>query len=367
MIVAAEPAFRTRHANPYNAMLYEAVAEQGVAVREFSRADLLRRRPDIVHLHWPELTFLSGHRRWRMLLRMLSFDLLIGFARRRGTRLVWTVHNDGAHEDRGNAALRARLERMLSRRVDLVLSLSAAGAVATAERFGVGGPPIVLTPHPHYRDSYPFDRTREQARAALGIESDVRLVAAVGQVRPYKNLTALLRAAREVDDPGIRVVVAGHPDGPASEAELRGAAVDDPRVRLELHRLSDVAMADWLRAADLAVLPYRRILNSGAALLALSADRPVLVPAIGAMPELAATVDAGWVRLYEGELSGDDLRAALGAAAARAPGDRPDLSALDAARIAATTVIAYRRALALPPRGGGRGRFRRHDGRITGT
>lgn len=351
MIVAAEPAFRTRHANPYNALLYEAVAEQGVTVREFSWLDLLRRRPDIVHLHWPELTFLSGHRRWRMLARLLSFDLLIARARRRGTRLVWTAHNDGSHEERGTPALRSRLDRMLRRRVDLVLTLSAAGAIAVADRFGAGGPPVVLTRHPHYRGSYPFDRARSQARAALGVDDHARLVVAVGQVRPYKNLPSLLRAARELDDPGLCVVVAGHPDGGAGEAELREAAADDPRVRLELRRLDDTAIADWLRASDLVVLPYRRILNSGAALLALSADRMVLVPAIGAMPELAASVDAGWVRLYEGELSAGDLEAALAAATSRAPEERPDLAAMDPARVGAVTVSAYRRALESPRRG----------------
>jgi len=356
VIVAAEPAFRTRHANPYNALLYEAVAEQGITVREFSRVDLVRRRPDIVHLHWPELTFLSGHRPWRMLVRLLSFDLLIARARRRGTRLVWTAHNDGSHEDRGTPALRAHLDRMLRRRVDLVLTLSAAGAIAVADRFGSDGPPVVLTPHPHYRGSYPFGRTRDQARAALGVEHHARLVVAVGQVRPYKNLPALVRAVGELDDPEVRLVVAGHPDGGAGEAELRHAAAGDPRVRLELSRLDDAAVADWLRASDLVVLPYRRILNSGAALLALSADRTVLVPAIGAMPELAATIDGGWVRLFDGDLTGDDLERGLAAAAARAPDERPDLAAMDAAQIAAVTIAAYRRALDSPPLRRGRRR-----------
>jgi beta-1,4-mannosyltransferase len=42
-----------------------------------------------------------------------------------------------------------------------------------------------------------------------------------------------------------------------------------------------------MRAADLIALPYKEILNSGSAILALSFDRPILVPAAGALAELS--------------------------------------------------------------------------------
>ena len=64
-------------------------------------------------------------------------------------------------------------------------------------------------------------------------------------------------------------------------------------------------------AADLVVLPYRKTLNSAVALLALSFDRPVLVPNAGSMAELQREVGAEWVLIYEGSegaLTGNDLR-----------------------------------------------------------
>lgn len=348
MIVAAAPAYATRHANPYNALLADALAGAGAEVREFAVGDLVGARPDIVHVHWPELLFLSTHRPWQARARIATFARLLRRARARGTRLVWTVHNDGAHEERSTPGARAALDRMLARHVDAVFSLSAAGDDAARARLGPEVP-VFRTRHGDYAGAYPFRDDRAGARAELGVDAHARLVVAVGQVRPYKNLERLIEVARASDDPDLRVVVAGAPDGPATADALERAAAGDPRIRLDLGYLDDEEVAAWLAAADLVALPYRRILNSGAALLALTAHRPVLVPALGAMPELAADLGPSWVRAYAGELDAGVLAAAVDwAAAERATG--PDLSAYRWATIADETLAGYRLTLARPPR-----------------
>jgi glycosyltransferase involved in cell wall biosynthesis len=348
MIVAAAPAYSTRHANPYNALLADALVSAGVEVREFAVRDLVASRPDIVHLHWPELLFLSTHRPWQAWGRIVAFARLIRWARRHGTRLVWTVHNDGAHEQRSSRRVRAALDRMLRRDVDAVFSLSAAGDRAARERLG-DDVPIFRTRHGDYEGAYPFRDDRHAARAELGFEDQARLVVAVGQVRPYKNLDRLAEVAHRSRDARLRVAIAGAPDGDATTDAVERAAAGDPRIRLDLAHLDDHRLASWLAAADLVALPYRRILNSGAALLALSAHRPVLVPAIGAMPELAADLGPEWVRTYSGELDEIELQDAIAwAAEPRAPA--PDLTAYHWGQIADETIAGYRLTLARPPR-----------------
>jgi glycosyltransferase involved in cell wall biosynthesis len=344
VIVAADPAFRTRHANPYNALLYDAVEARDVEVREFVARDLLVRRPDIVHLHWPELTFLSSHRAWQSRARIATFAVLIALARLRGTRLVWTLHNDGAHEH-GDSALQRALDRMLARNLDGVFTLSEAGEIAFHARFG-DRVPVFRTPHGHYREAYPLTVPRAAARAELGVDKDATLLAAVGQIRPYKNIPALIAAVAQLDDAGLRLGIAGRPDGPASSAHLLEAAQLDPRISLDLARLDDARMGAWLRAADAVVLPYRHILNSGSAILALSAGRPVIVPAVGAMPELASLVGEDWVYLYEGEFSPEVLRRALEWVRGTERPGAPDLSAFEWPAIAEATVGGYEAVLA---------------------
>lgn len=348
MIVAAAPAYATRRANPYNALLADALTAAGAEVREFALGDLVRARPDIVHLHWPELLFLSTHRPWQARARVAGFARLIRLARRRGTRLVWTVHNDGAHEERSTARVRAALDRMLARDVDAVFSLSEAGERVARERLGPGVP-VFRTRHGDYAGAYPFRDDREAARRELGVAPDARLVVALGQVRGYKNLDQLVAVARRSADPRLRVVVAGAAGDAATTDAVERAAAGESRVRLEFGRLDDDRMAAWLAASDLVALPYRRILNSGAALLALTARRPVLVPALGAMPELARDLGPAWVRTYSGDLDSTLLDDVVDWATTPRAAD-PDLSAYRWDRIADETLAGYRLTLARPAR-----------------
>ena len=50
------------------------------------------------------------------------------------------------------------------------------------------------------------------------------------------------------------------------------------------------------------MLPYRHMHNSGAALTALSLDRPVLVPETDVNRDLARETGPGWVVTFAGEL-----------------------------------------------------------------
>jgi beta-1,4-mannosyltransferase len=368
--VLADPAFRTRAANPYNARLYTAVQEAGWQVEEFSWVAMLRRQ-DVVHLHWPELTFLTSHRPAQNAARLAVFFGLLRLARLRGTRLFWTAHNIGSHEQRSTAALRRRLRRLWGRNVDGVLTLSADAIDAVrAEYPEFRDVPVTVTPHGHYRADYDFSVDRAEARRRLGIPESRTVVVHAGQIRPYKNVPALAAAVVEQADPKLLLLVAGKPDRPETATAVEQAVTAartarpsagpapapgsgelqaiDPVVWTRFAPLSESEMALYLRAADLVVLPYLAIQNSGSAILALSAGRPVVVPRIGAMGELAELVGSEWVHTYRGDFDAATLRGALDWWADTPRAAEPDLGALDWPRIAADTIAAWEASIAAP-------------------
>jgi beta-1,4-mannosyltransferase len=57
-------------------------------------------------------------------------------------------------------------------------------------------------------------------------------------------------------------------------------------VRTHLRFVPDADVQRFLKAADFVVLPYRDVLTSGGALLALSFGRPLVVPRRGCLAEL---------------------------------------------------------------------------------
>jgi hypothetical protein len=101
-------------------------------------------------------------------------------------------------------------------------------------------------------------------------------------------------------------------------------------------------------AADLVVLPFSDIMHSGSAILALSFNKPVLVPARGALPELQARVGAQWVRTYQGELTPAILADAAVWAKNSIRNPLPDLSSFDWPPIVEATIRFYSRVCAQP-------------------
>lgn len=345
MRILAMPAFSNRKHNPYNSLLYGPMAGMGAEVQEFSRGRLLRGRPDVWHMHWPEGTLIDSGLAWTMVRLALFFAMLVT-AKLKGTRLMWTMHNFHTHEQP-----HPRLERLFwalfPRCLDGCFSLSEAGRKLALERLPVlRNKPIFVVPHGHYRGVYSDSVTRQEARRRLGIAPDSPMVAYLGLIRPYKNVPLLIRTFRQLDNPKAALCIAGKPHTPEMAREIESAVGGDPRVKTALGFVAADDVQVYLRAADLAVLPFSEILNSGSALLALSFDCPILIPRKGAMQELEARVGKDWVRTYEGDLTVQTLDEALRWARETQRPPRAPLEPFDWPRLAVETLEAYRQVCA---------------------
>jgi len=301
------PKFRSASENPYLELLYKLLQQWGVEIQEFSPRRLRRgeHAPNVWHLHWPErlLKFSSP---FGVLRRLIRFRRRLSIARARGVRIVWTAHNldyhDGAHP-----LLSVLFWRMFLRRVEGCIHLSEAAREAACRRYPeVASIPGFVVPHMHYRGRCPDDIGREAAKQRLGLPPDSRVVLFVGQIRPYKNVPRLIEAFQGLEDPGARLLVVGKVLEAELVREIELAARNDDRITVISGFVPDEALQFYLRAADLAVAPYREILNSGTALLALSFGCPILVPDTGSLHDLSSRVGSTWVRLYWGEFERRD-------------------------------------------------------------
>lgn len=354
MRVMALPAFCNRALNPYNALLYSAVTRLGTAVVEVSPRTVLWPRHDVVHIHWPEYLF-DAPSLIRALTKSIATVSILSALRLCGVSIVWTIHNVHGHEQ-WHPRLAAKMWRWFIRRVDGYIALTPAGRTAALEHYpDLRDRPGFVIPHGHYRGEYPDDVSRWAARAELGLPPNAPVVAFFGAIKPYKNVAALIAGFRRVSDGDWRLLIAGNPKTGALAAEITRAARGDERVKLDLGFVPRERVQFYLRAADLIVFPYRDILNSGSALLALSFDCPILVPERGTMAELRDTVGAEWVRTYGGDLEPETLKGAM-AWARTAPRDPEKLlRQLDWDTIGQQTVLAYesvraRRPVKLPSR-----------------
>lgn len=304
------PAFENRDLNPYQYLLYTHLRTMGVQIDHSSLSLLSLHKYSIWHLHWPEFVLSSPN----MIVAWIESQTLLrlmDYARLRGVKCVWTVHNIKSH-DQLHPTLEAKFWKAFTGRLDGYINLSRTGFEEAQRRFPeLRNLPGFVIPHGHYRGEYPDNLDRRSARALLGVDSSMTVVLFFGQIRPYKNVGQLIRAFRTYQDSNALLFVADGVCVRELERTIRDLAAPDRRIHLYLNHVDRNEVQLYFRSADLIILPYREVLHSGTALLALSFDRPILVPLLGALGELQSQVGSNWVRTYTGQLGPKEIESAI--------------------------------------------------------
>ena len=339
--IAAWPAFKNKYKNPYNWLLYSHMSQADVSVREFSPKILLRENCDILHFHWP-VEMIVDHPNWLVaFLRSLSLILLMKWVKFRGTRIIWSFHNELPHSTL-HPQLANWFQGLFIHQLDGYISLCRHGQGRAKKLFPtLKKLPCWIIPHGHYQEIYPNSISKVDARARLRIPEGFHSLVFLGQIRPYKNVPRLIRIFRELAPLNWQLSIAGMANSTDLRESLFEAADKDARVKFFLDFVPDDEIQIYLNAADLVVLPFESILNSGSAILALSFNRPILVPNIGAMEELQSLVGKEWVALYSGDFAAEALSQGLSWAVNTPRSVMANLEALDWGKISKETVSAY--------------------------
>ena len=160
---------------------------------------------------------------------------------------------------------------------------------------------VVTTPHPVYDFGEPGRprKSRAEARAALGLPIDTRLVLFFGFIKPYKGVDHLIEAAgplRQEFGDGLRVLIVGDIYG-EKQPYLDRIAASPGRDIIDLVDgfVPDETVEDYFLAADLAVLPYVSATQSGIVQIAYNYDLPVVTTAVGGLPEVVRDGATGFI------------------------------------------------------------------------
>lgn len=130
-----------------------------------------------------------------------------------------------------------------------------------------------------------------EARRQLGIRNSDKTLLFFGNIAPYKGLEYLIAAFSELveKDRNYRLIVVGKPKGPErywdeiQQAMRRSAARD--RITEKIEFIPDEAAELYFKAADVLLLPYRYVFQSGVLLLGYSFGLPAIAADIGSLKE----------------------------------------------------------------------------------
>jgi len=135
---------------------------------------------------------------------------------------------------------------------------------------------------------------RPQARRALGLPLDGRLLLFVGRIQPLKGADVAIETLAELLEDGgepYRLVVVGGPSGPHGEKSLQGLhdAADARGVREHVHFVDPQPhelLSSYYRAADVCIVPSRSESFGLVALEASACGTPVVASAVGGLTTL---------------------------------------------------------------------------------
>lgn len=198
----------------------------------------------------------------------------------RGRPQVLTAHDVLPREPRPGQL--AATKRLLAR-MDAIVVHSQHGARRLEREADVDPARISVIPHGAFDYLTQLGDERPLPAELAGVEGPVVLF--FGLVRPYKGLDVLIEAFHDIA--GAELWVVGMPRMPL-EPLIELADSVRGRVRFVSRFVADNEIAAFFRRADLVVLPYRQIDQSGVLYTALAFGKAIVLSDVGGFAELAA-------------------------------------------------------------------------------
>jgi len=230
------------------------------------------------------------HILWNNKFELFDRTLLLLYYKLLGKRIVLTVHNVNAGwRDSRDTLLNRLTLRIQYRLADHLFVHTEKMKRELLDKFGVRGTRVHVIPFGINNAVPNTNLTPAEAKRQLGIRESEKTILFFGNIAPYKGLEYLVTAFRQIlarhDD--YRLIIAGRPKNCESYwATIREAIRDNVqrgRVLVRADFIPDDETEVYFKAADLLVLPYRRIDQSGVLFLGYSFGLPVVAADVGSL------------------------------------------------------------------------------------
>lgn len=217
-------------------------------------------------------------------------------ARLLGRAVVITAHDVEAFASHLDAP---GLPRVIYGLADKVIAHNQISRSELQSRLALPASRIRVIPHGHYPDCIGEPLDQQEARQRLGLPLDDPVLLFFGQIKEVKGLDLLIEAMPAILQvhPRVHLVIAGRPwktDIAPLVERIAALGIQD-HCLCRFDYIPDQDRATYYRAADLVVLPYRKIYQSGVLLMAMSYGNAVLVSNIPGMTELISHAVNGFV------------------------------------------------------------------------
>lgn len=249
-----------------------------------------RARPEVMHILWNN--------------KFEYFDrtVLMAYYRLLGKRVVLTAHNVNASVRDGNDSRLNRLTLKIQYQLaDHIFVHTEKMRRELVEGFRISGAKVTVIPFGINNSVPDTALSAAEARRRLGVGENKRALLFYGRIAPAKGLEYLVKAFRQclARREDYQLIIAGRPD--RCETYWRAIResihedVQQGRILLRAEFIPDAETEVYFKAADVLVLPYRDIFQSGVLFLGYNFGLPVLAADVGSLKEEVVEGKTGYV------------------------------------------------------------------------
>jgi D-inositol-3-phosphate glycosyltransferase len=233
------------------------------------------------------------HILWNNKFELIDRIILMVYYRLMQKKIVLTAHNvNVAKRDSRDSFVNRATLRFQYRVADHIFVHTSRMKDEVVTEFGVPVANVSVIPF-GINNVYPTTAiTGPEAKARLGLKATEKTALFFGQIAPYKGLEYLVSAMAQpiADGQNFRLIIAGRiKSGGAAyweniRREIASAGLRD-RIIEQVRFIPDSEVELYFKAADVLILPYTHIFQSGLPFLAYSFGLPVIATDVGSLKE----------------------------------------------------------------------------------
>ena len=242
------------------------------------------------------------HILWNNKFEFFDRTLLMLYYRILGKKIVLTAHNVNAERrdsrDSFVNRITLRIQYQLSHQIFVHTEKMKSELI---EQFGVRGANVTVIPFGINNAVPNTSLTPSEAKRRLGLCEDQRAILFFGRITPYKGLEYLIAAFRQAVSSckNYRLIIAGRPDNCEQywntiRQDIH-EEVQSGQILLRASFIPDEEAEVYFKAADVLVLPYKDIYQSGVLFTGFNFGLPVLAADVGSLREEVVERKTGFV------------------------------------------------------------------------
>ncbi len=243
------------------------------------------------------------HVLWNYKFQLFDRTLLLLYYKALGKKIVFTAHNVNAAKRDGNESVLNRLSlKAQYRLVDHIFVHTDKMKYELLNGFGVSEETVSVIPFGINNSVPDTELSPTGAKQKLGISRAEKTILFFGHIRPYKGLDYLVAAFQQIAlrEQSYRLIIAGEPkkESVQSWREIqqtieRGRIGE--QVIQQIRFISDEETEMFFKAADVLVLPYTEVFQSGVLFLAYNFGLPVIATDVGSLRDDIVEGETGYI------------------------------------------------------------------------